>query len=88
MHAEQNLNRILASMTLYAVNSLVLGHARVLVKKYRSMLGLRSLDSIHLASANLVQQSLLEDEIQLEYLTADKRQHQAFTAEGFLGHLL
>ncbi|MCM0605152.1 MAG: PIN domain-containing protein [Xanthomonadaceae bacterium] len=88
LYAEQNLNRIIASLSLYSVNSLVLGHARSLVKQYRSTIGLRTLDSIHLSTANLVQQSLKEDGLTMEYLTGDKRQHEAFTAEGFLGYLL
>jgi predicted nucleic acid-binding protein len=87
---EQNLNRILASLDLIGIGSLVLGHARALVKRYRVSVGLRSLDSIHLATANLLQQSLQADlpDFQLHYLTADRKQHEAFSSEGLIGRYL
>ena len=87
---EQNLNRILAGLDLISINSLVLGQARALVKRYRVSVGLRTLDAIHLATANTLQQSLSVDrpEFQLHYLTADRRQHEAFSSEGLIGQLL
>jgi hypothetical protein len=84
---EQNLNQILASMVCYAPGSLVIGLARSLVKRYRASLGLRTLDSIHLATASIIRQGLGSDGY-VEYVTADRRQHEAFTVEGFLGTLL
>jgi predicted nucleic acid-binding protein len=86
-NSEQNLNRILANVNLYAIDSFVLGHARVLVKRYRSSLGLRAMDSIHVATGNLFRESL-GSSAQPEYLTADRRQHAVFTAEGWIGNCL
>jgi predicted nucleic acid-binding protein len=88
--AEQNLNQILASLLVYKVDSLVLGHARSLVKQYRASIGLRSLDAIHVATANMISQSFdgAKGTHILEYLTADRKQHGAFTAEGYLGTLI
>jgi predicted nucleic acid-binding protein len=87
---EQNLNRILAGLDLLSVNSLVLGHARALVKRYRVSVGLRTLDAVHLATANLLQQGLGAGDatLQFRYLTADRRQHEAFSSEGHLGDLV
>jgi len=87
---DQNLNRILASLSLIAISSLVLGHARALVKRYRVSVGLRSMDAIHLATANLLQQSLgaNDPDFQLHYLTADRKQHEAFSSEGLIGQYL
>ncbi len=88
--AEQNLNQILARIYLYKIDSLILGHARSLVKSYRNSLGLRTLDAIHLATANLILQSFNSStgESHMEYLTADRKQHSAFTTEGYVGSLI
>lgn len=87
--AEQNLNQLLGRMTLYFVGSLVLGHARTLVKRYRNSMGLRSSDAIHLSTLNLIQQGLADIEgFLLQYLTSDRKQHAAFTAEGHMGKCL
>jgi hypothetical protein len=52
-------------------------------------IGLRSADAIHLATANEFKEAVgLDDDIRLEYLTSDRKQHQAFTAEGFEGLFL
>jgi predicted nucleic acid-binding protein len=86
---EQNLNRILAGLDLISINSIVLGQARSLVKRYRVSVGLRSLDAIHVATANLLTQSFGDQpDVQLYYLTADRRQHEAFSSEGHIGELL
>jgi len=84
---EQNLNQILAAMVCYTPNSLVIGIARSLVKRYRAGLGLRTLDSIHLATASIIRQGL-GSQGHIEYVTADRKQHEAFSVEGFLGTLL
>ena len=84
--AEQNFNRVLTRLNLFCVSSLVLGHARVLVKSYRRSFGLRSLDAIHIATANLVRQQVAKgSNISFEYVTSDERQHEVFTAEGYIG---
>ena len=87
---EQNLSRLLASLDLISITSLVLGHARALVKRYRVSVGLRSLDAIHLATANLLQQSFSAEfpDFQLHYLTSDRKQHEAFSSEGLIGQYL
>ncbi len=88
-NAEQNLNRILGSMNLFSVNSIVLGSARSLVKQYRASVGLRSMDAIHLATAKIISQSSGDQRpVELNYLTSDKKQHAAFTAEGYVGELI
>jgi predicted nucleic acid-binding protein len=87
--AEQKLNQLLVRLVLYSVDSLVLGHARALVKRYRQSIGLRTLDAIHVATANLFGTEMGgNDAIFVEYLTSDKKQHSAFTAEGYVGNYL
>lgn len=89
LKAEENLNRILAGMTLYTVGSLVLGSARSLVKRYRSVTGLRAMDAIHIATAGLIREAGQGTDLEtLEYATADRRQHETFVAEGYLGELV
>ena len=84
--AEQVLNALLGRMQVIQVTSEVLRQARTLVRRYRSGIGLRTLDALHVASCSEVQAHL--GAAMIEYLTADQRQHNAFTAEGFLGTLL
>jgi len=84
--AEQALNAVLARMQRIQVTSAVLGQARTLVRRHRSGIGLRTLDALHVASCAEVQAELGAGAI--EYVTADRRQHQAFMAEGFLGELV
>jgi predicted nucleic acid-binding protein len=85
--AEQNMNQIFGSMTLYSVDSLVLRHARALVKRHRKSIGLRSLDAIHVATFNLLVESYASysQAFVMEYITADRKQHAAFTADGHIG---
>lgn len=84
--AEQALNQILARVLLLTADSLTLGSARHLVRRHRVTLGLRSLDAIHLASALGVRSAYEgEAKFRMDFLTADRRQYRAFTAEGFLG---
>lgn len=84
--AEQALNAVLGRMLLIQLTPAVLTQARTLIRRHRSGIGLRTLDALHVASATEVQAQLGMGSI--EYLTADQRQHQAFTAEGFAGSLL
>ena len=88
--AEQNLNRILAGLHLLSIGSHVLGHARALVKQYRISVGLRSMDAIHLATANILQQAETSRKTgaRVLFLTSDRKQFEAFSAEGHIGHLL
>jgi predicted nucleic acid-binding protein len=88
--AEQNMNQIFGRLVLYSVDSLVLGHARALVKRHRKSIGLRSLDAIHVATANLISESFAahSSSFLMEYLTSDRKQHTAFTAEGYIGTCL
>ena len=84
--AEQALSRLLAGTQIIQLTSGVLNDARTLVRRYRSGLGLRTLDALHIASCAQMQAQLGSGTI--EYITADRRQHNAFTAEGFSGTLL
>ena len=84
--AEQVLNAILGRVQMIRITSAVLGQARTLVRRHRSGIGLRTLDAIHIASCAEVQAEMGGGAI--EYITADRRQHSAFTAEGFAGALL
>ena len=87
--AEQNLNRLLIRLQILAIAPAVLTQARHLVKRYRTSLGLRSADAIHVATANEVRDAIGEQGSRLiEYLTSDRRQHAAFTAEGYAGTFL
>lgn len=84
--AEQALDAIFDRMWIIQVTSSVLVEARTLVRRHRSGIGLRTLDAIHVASSGEVRTQAGANAI--EYITADKRQHVAFTAEGFRGTLL
>ena len=84
--AEEALEAVLAGTQLIQVTSSVLAQARTLIRRYRSGLGLRTLDALHVASCTEMQTQLGPGAI--EYITADRRQHNAFTAEGFHGTLL
>jgi len=84
--AEQALNAVLARVEMIHITPGILVHARTLVRRHRAGLGLRTLDAVHLASCIEIQAQLGAGFI--EYITADQRQHTAFTAEGFFGNLL
>jgi len=84
--AEQALNAVLARVQLIQITPAILGQARILIRRHRVGLGLRTLDAVHLASCIEIQAQLGTGAV--EYITADQRQHSAFTAEGFFGNLL
>ena len=84
--AEQALNAVFSRMQIIQLTDGVLSQARTLVRRHRSGIGLRTLDAIHVASVTEVQNLLGAGTV--EYVTADRRQHGAFTAEGFAGVLL
>lgn len=84
--AEQALDAVLDRMQIIQVTLNVLIQARTLVRRHRSGIGLRTLDAIHVASCGEVRAQVGARAI--EYITADRRQHVAFTAEGFAGTLL
>ena len=84
--AEQALNAVLARIQMIQITAAILAQARTLVRRHRAGLGLRTLDAVHLASCIEIQAQLGAGAI--EYITADQRQHSAFTAEGFFGTLL
>ena len=84
--AEQALDAVLGHTRIIQVTSSVLVQARTLVRRYRSGIGLRTLDAIHVASCGEVRS--LVGARAIEYITADRRQHGAFTSEGFSGTLL
>jgi hypothetical protein len=80
------LDAIFDRMWIIQITSGVLIEARTLVRRHRSGIGLRTLDAIPVASSGEVRTQAGASAI--EYITADKRQHVAFTAEGFRGTLL
>jgi predicted nucleic acid-binding protein len=84
--AEQALDAILDRMWIIQVTSSVLVEAHTLVRRHRFGIGLRTLDAIHVAYSGEVRTQAGASAI--EYITADRRQHIAFTAEGFRGTLL
>lgn len=84
--AEQALNGVLARVQMIRITPTILSQARILVRRHRAGLGLRTLDAVHLASCIEIQAQLGTGAV--EYITADQRQHSAFTAEGFFGTLL
>jgi len=84
--AEQTLGDILSRMQMIQITPAVLSEARMLVRRHRQGLGLRALDALHIASCTHMQAQFGAGAI--EYITADRRQHNAFTAEGFRGTLL
>jgi predicted nucleic acid-binding protein len=84
--AERALNVVLSRIQMIQLTSAVLSQARTLIRRHRSGLGLRTLDALHIASCAELQAQLGAGTI--EYITADRRQHNAFTAEGFSGALL
>jgi predicted nucleic acid-binding protein len=87
--AIQNLNTVFQYCQMLKISRIVLGEARKLVMRYRISKGLRSADSIHVASWNLYTSQLTEeDRIQLSFLTSDKKQFSAFTSEGHAGKFI
>src|SRR5258708_6841784 len=72
--AEQALKAILGRMQMIQVTPGVLSLARTLVRRHRSGIGLRTLDSIHVASVIEVQ-AQLGSAGTIEYITSDRRQH-------------
>lgn len=84
--SEQILDNILAGMQIVQVTPTIISEARTLIRRHRSGLGLRTLDALHVASCTQMRAQL--GDAAVEYITADRRQHNAFTAEGFHGTLL
>lgn len=84
--AEQALNAVLARVRMVQITSAVLNQARTLVRRHRAGIGLRTLDALHVASCIEIQSQLGSGTV--EYITADRRQHSAFMAEGFWGTFL
>lgn len=84
--AEQAFDTVMAGIQTVQLTAAVLFRARTLIRRYRSGLGLRTLDALHVASCAEMQAQLGAHSV--EYITADRRQHNAFTAEGFSGTLL
>ncbi|HWX56693.1 MAG TPA: type II toxin-antitoxin system VapC family toxin [Verrucomicrobiae bacterium] len=84
--AEQALNAVLGRLQMIQVTGAILSQARTLVRRHRSGIGLRTLDAFHVATCAEVQAQLGMGT--MEYVTADRRQHNAFTAEGFAGVFL
>ena len=86
--AEQNMNRIMNRLLVLSVTTSVVDMAKALIKRYRVSIGLRSADAIHLATANEFKETVgSSTDLRLDYLTSDRKQHRAFTAEGFEGLL-
>jgi predicted nucleic acid-binding protein len=84
--AEQALNTVLGRIQMIQITSAILIQARTLVRRHRKGIGLRTLDALHVASCVEIQAQLGAGTV--EYITADRRQHNAFTAEGFFGAFL
>ena len=84
--AEQALDAVLDRMQIIQVTPNILIQARTLVRRHRPGIGLRTLDAIHVASCGEVRAQV--GTAAIEYITADRRQHVAFTSEGFSGTLL
>jgi len=84
--AEQALDVILDRMQIIQITPSVLIQARTLVRRHRSGIGLRTLDAIHVASCSEIRGEVGAGAI--EYITSDRRQHVAFTSEGFSGAFL
>lgn len=84
--AEQALDAVLDRIQIIELTPNVVVQARTLVRRHRPGIGLRTLDAIHVASCGEVRAQV--GTAAIEYITADKRQHVAFTSEGFSGTLL
>jgi predicted nucleic acid-binding protein len=84
--AERALDAIFDRIWIIQVTPGVLVQARTLVRRHRSGIGLPTLDAIHVASCGELRTQVGVDAI--DYITADRRQHVAFTAEGFRGALV
>jgi predicted nucleic acid-binding protein len=84
--AEQALDAVLDRMQIIQITASVLIQARTLVRRHRSGIGLRTLDAIHVASCGEIRGQV--GAAAIEYITSDRRQHIAFTSEGFSGAFL
>ncbi len=90
IRAEQQALLIFRSFTLLPMDSRAIRLAQSLVRSYRRTLGLRSLDAIHVATAQLLNEEILREpgEAPLLFLTADRRQFAAASAEGIMARLV
>lgn len=88
--AEQEMLRVLSVFSCHPVGTDVLEEGRVLLRRHRRTLGLRSLDAIHVATAHLLNQEMLRvpGASPLLFLTADQRQFAAASAEGLPSRIL
>jgi uncharacterized protein with PIN domain len=84
--AEQALDAVLDRMQIIQITPSVLIEARTLVRRHCSGIGLRTVDAIHVASGGEIRRQVGTGSI--EYITSDRRQHVAFTSEGFSGAFL
>ena len=84
--AEQALDALLNRIYIIQLTFPVLLQARTLVRRHRVGIGLRTLDAIHVASCAEIRAQVAGGAV--EYITGDRRQHLAFTSEGFSGSLL
>jgi hypothetical protein len=75
--AEQALDAIFDRMWILQVTPSVLVQPRTLVRRHRSGIGLRTLAAIHVASCGVVRTQI--GVYAIDYITADRRQHVAFT---------
>jgi len=83
---ENNLENVFDRINLITINRTIVNISKNLLRRYRLSLGLRSLDSIHVATAKQIQ-TTVGTQNKLEYTTADRRQGECFTREGLRGKL-
>lgn len=87
--AVENLMRILETFQRLRLSTRVLEEARNLVLRHRVTMGLQSVDALHIASWNLFCNSLSDRERSYaSFLTADRKQYAAWSAEGRFGVLI
>ena len=88
--AEQHMNQLIAGFSLLPIHTEVLDAGRSLLRRYRKSHGLRSLDAIQGATAQLLKEDLAQEpeSAHLLFLTCDQRQFAAAAAEGIMAKLV
>lgn len=87
--AIQNLNMTLSRCRMIRISQAVLAEAKKLIIRHRIPLGLRSADSIHLAAWSVYCSHLTDKTSEnFLFLTSDRKQFSAFTAEGHIGKFI
>lgn len=84
---EANFQEVISGHRIMRISESIISEARRLVRRYRRIYGLRTLDAIPIATVLIIQREI-ESSHQIDFLTSDKKQRDCFMAEGLRGHFI